>query len=147
MIDANDRTFVRLIAKLAQPSELPTGSGDTETAYRTAVLKALVGLGTSDARKFLTVATDSAPPNEAPAAMLLRVHQTARQLLPALLRKFQSRLNAEVAETNYEKFIRNESNSDPFLENANLTRDSFAGRAKIEPEQSAKLDRWGNVRR
>jgi hypothetical protein len=84
MIDATDRTFVRLIAELAKPSLLPNGwddssSGDAETAYRTAILKALARLGTSDARKFLTVVAESAPLNETPAAMLFRILRSLAQ--------------------------------------------------------------------
>jgi hypothetical protein len=149
MIEANDRTFVRLIAELAKPSVLPNAwgdaSGDSETVYRTAILRALARLGSSDARKVLTVLADAAPPNETAAAMLVRANRAARELLPALLCEFQSRLNAEAAETNHDNFIRMESDSDPFLENANLTRDSFAGRGEIEPERPGKVDPWGYV--
>ena len=151
MIEANDRAFVRLIAELAKPSVLPNGwddsaSGDSETVYRTAILNALARLGTSDARKFLTVIADAAPLNETTRAMLARVNRTARELLPVLLREFHSRLNAEAAETNHEKFIRQESDSDPFLGNdTHLTRDAFSGRAEIEPERPAKVDPWGYV--
>lgn len=151
MIDAHDRTFVRLIAELARPSLLPNNwddstSGDSETVYQTAVLNALKKLGSSDARKFLTVLADAAPPNETAAAMLVRANRAARELLPVLLREFQSRLNAEAAETNHEKFVRKESDSDPFLGNdTHLTRDAFSGRAEIEPERPAKVDPWGYV--
>ena len=151
MIEANDRTFVRLIAELAKPSVLPSGwddsaSGDSETVYRTAILNALARLGTSDARKFLTVLADAAPPNETAAAMLVRANRATKELLPVLLREFQSRLNAEAAETNQEKFVRKESDSDPFLGNdTHLTRDAFSGKAEIEPERPAKVDQWGYV--
>ena len=151
MIEANDRAFVRLIAELAKPSVLPNGwddsaSGDSETVYRTAILNALARLGTSDARKFLTVVADAAPLNETTGAMLARVNRTARELLPVLLREFQSQLNAEAAETNHEKFVRKESDSDPFLGNdTHLARDAFSGKAEIEPERPAKVDPWGYV--
>jgi len=152
MIEATDRTFVRLIAELAKPSVLPNSwdtsppGTDSEAAYQTAILTALAGLASSDARKFLTVLADVAPPNETAAAMLVRANRAARELLPALLREFHSRLNAEAVETNHEKFVRKESDSDPFLDNdTHLTRDAFSEKAEIEPERPAKVDPWGYV--
>lgn len=73
----------------------------------------------------------------------LRSHQMAKGLLPQLLRDLQTK-EAGASETEQEKFVREESNFDPFLENTLLTRDAYSGRGEVEPEKPLRLDRFGN---
>jgi hypothetical protein len=80
---------------------------------------------------------------ESPDSLLLRSHQMAKSLLPQLLRDLQIKQSAP-AETSFERFVKDESAFDPFLENANLTRDAYAGRGEVEPEKPVRLDGFGN---
>jgi hypothetical protein len=142
-----DRLFIRLITDLAEPSALPdawTPSPDSDSS-QSAALKSLYRLGSSDSRKFLTVLNTEAPPHETTDAFLNRVHKAAAQLLPHLVRKYQELVRAAAIETEHEKFIKVESEYDPFLEDTNnLTRDAYSGRAEIEPETPVKVDGFGN---
>lgn len=52
---------------------------------------------------------------------------------------------AEARETAHDQFIKQESDFDQFLEGANLTRDSYAGRGELEAESPTVVDVWGNV--
>ena len=148
MIEANDKVFIRLISDLAEPSTFPNAwdsTTDSDT-LRTSALKALYRLQSTDAHKFLTVLNNEAPPNEAPVALLSRANRAAQELLPRLIRKYQSLLEAEARETAHEQFLKAETAFDPFLEDASLTRDAYAGWGEIEPEKPLLLDKWGNVR-
>jgi hypothetical protein len=92
------------------------------------------------------VLNNDAPPNESPTALLARANRAAQQLLPHLIRKYQSLLEAEARETAHDKFITNESEYDPSVEGTNFTRDSYSGRGEVEPEKPLQLDKWRNVR-
>jgi hypothetical protein len=50
------------------------------------------------------------------------------------------------AETNHNKFLRTLAESDPFVEDAHLTRDAYSGRGEPEPDHPILLDPWGYVR-
>jgi hypothetical protein len=146
MVEPNDKVFIRLISDLAEPSTLPNAwesTTDSDT-LRTTALKALYRLQSTDAHKFLTVLNNDAPPNEAPVALLSRANRAAQQLLPHLIRKYQSLLEAEARETAHERFLKDESAYDPFIEDTLLTRDAFSGRGEVEPEKPVRLDRFGN---
>jgi hypothetical protein len=147
MIEPNDKVFIRLISDLAKPSTLPdawTTSTDSEP-FRTTVLKSLYQLRSSDSQKFLTMLNNDAPPNESPTALLSRAHRAAQELLPRLILKYQSLVEAETRETAHDKFMKTESEYDPFVEGTNFTRDSYAGRGELEPEKPIRLDRFGNI--
>jgi len=142
----NDRKFIRLIYDLGKDSSLPNGWTPSTDADRSAALKQLSRLNSSDSRKFLTVLNTDAPPHETEAAFNSRTSKAARQLLPHLLRKYQELVKAAASETEHEKFINAESEHDPFLEDTTfLTRDAYAGRGEVEPEKPLQLDSWGNV--
>jgi glutamine synthetase adenylyltransferase len=148
MLEPNDRVFIHLISDLAKPSTLPSAwdsTTDSDT-LRTSALKALYRLHSTDSTKFLTVLNTDAPPNESPTALLARAHRAAQELLPRLIRKYQSLLEAEARETAHDRFLKNESAYDLCLEDAALTRDSYAGRGEIESDKPLHLDAWGNVR-
>jgi hypothetical protein len=143
----NDRRFIRLIYDLGKDSSLPNGwtpSTDTDR-LRNSALKELSQLNTSDSRQFLAVLNSEAPPHETTDAFLARVYKAAAQLLPHLLCKFRELQIAEARETEKEKFLKNEAEFDPFLQDASLARDAYSGRGEIEPEQPLQVDRWGNV--
>jgi hypothetical protein len=149
MIEPNDTIFIQLISDLAKPSSLPDAwkpSTDAD-ALRTSVLKNLYRLNSSDAHKFLALLNTEAPPNESPTALLARAHRAAQELLPRLILKYQSLAEAEARKTAHDRFIKQESDFDQFLEGANLTRDSYAGRGELEADPTTVLDAWGNVRR
>ena len=44
-----------------------------------------------------------------------------------------------------DQFIKQESDFGPFLDGANLTRDSYAGRGELETDPPTVVDAWGNV--
>jgi hypothetical protein len=85
-----------------------------------------------------------APPHETNTAFLARAHKAAVDLLPRLLLKYQKLLEAAARETAYDQFLNNESAYDPFLEDANLSRDAYAGRGEVEPDKPVRLDGFGN---
>jgi hypothetical protein len=146
MLEPNDKVFIRLISALAEPSSLPSSwdsTTDSDT-LRTAALKSLYRLPSTDAYKFLTVLNNDAPPNEAPVALLSRASKAAKSLLPHLLRKYQDLAEAATRETEHDKFVRQEASFDPFLEDANLSRDAYSGRGEVEPEKPLHLDHFGN---
>jgi hypothetical protein len=145
----NDRKFIRLISDLGKESSLPdawTPSTDADV-FRRFALEALYRLNSSDSRKFLTVLSTEALPNEAPAAFLSRASKAAKDLLPHLLRKYRELCEAEALETAHNKFINSESDYDPFVAGTNFTGDSYAGRGELEADPPTALDAWGNVRR
>lgn len=138
-----NETFVRLIAALAAPCDSDPGIDDY--ARWTEILRAIYRFRDAQAHSFLAAINAAGLPNEPPTALLIRSHRHAKELLPRLLMEYrEARAKAET-ETNHNKFLRQEADTDPFLAGATLTRDAFAGRADIEPEQPAKLDAWGNV--
>ena len=146
MLKPNDKYFVQLISRLAQPPELPdafTASADTDI-LRTEILKALRRLPSTDVDKFFAVLNAEAPPHETNTGFLARAHKAAKDLLPHVLRKYQSLLDAAARETSHQRFVKDESAFDPFLEDANLSRDAYAGRGEVEPDTPLKLDRFGN---
>jgi hypothetical protein len=85
--------------------------------------KPLYRLNHSPAHAFLAAINHGAAANESPAALLLRCHQMAKKYLPELLRAYHEAKAQAEAETNHNKFLRQQAESDPFLEGANLTRD------------------------
>jgi hypothetical protein len=142
----NDRKFIRLISDLGNEPSLPdawTPSTDADV-FRRFALEALNRLNSSDSRKFLTVLSADAPPNEAPTALLSRASKDAKDLLPHLLRKYRELCEAEARETAHDKFMKHESEYDPFVEGTNFTRDSYSGRGEVEPEKPLHLDHFGN---
>jgi len=147
-MDPNDKVFIRLIARLAEPSALPNPwePATDSNAVRAAALRSLSLLRTSDLTKFFSVLSTAAPPHETVDAFRTRAHEIAKSMLPRLLREFQKQVAKEASETTRDQFLRNEAAFDPFLENANLSRDAYSGRGEVEPEQPLLLDHWGNVR-
>jgi hypothetical protein len=137
-----NETFLKLIAQLSLCSNDPTVD---DHANWLATLRALYRLNHVPAHEFLTRINKGASPNEAPAELLLRSHQMAKAYLPELLREYRQQQAAKATDTNKSKFLREQAASDPFVEGANLTRDAYAGLAEAEPEQVARVDRWGNV--
>jgi hypothetical protein len=137
-----DEIFIRLVVSLAtcEPSNEP---GTDNHRRWTDTLKAIYRMNHPPAHAFLASINLAGIPNEAPESLLLRAHQMAKGLLPSLLRDLQTK-EAGASETEHEKFVRQESSFDPFLENANLTRDAYSGRGEVEPEQPVRLDRFGN---
>jgi hypothetical protein len=91
------------------------------------------------------VLNNDAPPNESPTALLARANRAAQELLPHLIRKYRSLLEAEARESAHDQFIKQESDVDQFLDGANLTRDSYAGRGELEAESPTVVDAWGKV--
>ena len=149
MLEPNDNYFVQLIVRLAQPPALPdafTQSPDTH-ASRTAILKALYRLPSTDAVKFLSVLNSEGLPNESSSSLLSRAHEIAKAMLPRLLREYQLQLDKEAAQTEHDRFLKNESEYDPFVEGTNFTRDSYAGRGELEADPPTVVDAWGNVSR
>jgi hypothetical protein len=141
-----NETFIRLVGALSF-CDAPEPTID-EHARWTAVLQAIYRLRDIQAHAFLTSINNAASRNEAPAALLLRAHEMARTYLPVLLRQYQAEKVKAESDTNHDKFLRQQSESDPFLgEETQLTRDSFAGRGDAEREEPARLDAWGYVRR
>ena len=136
-----------LISALAEPSSPPSAWDSTtdSDSLRTSALKALYWLPSTDAHKFLTVLNNDAPPNESPTALLARASRAAKDLLPPLMRKYQSLLQAEARESAHDQFVRQESDFDQFLDGANLTRESYAGRGELEADPPTVVDAWGNV--
>jgi hypothetical protein len=137
MIEPNDTVFIQLISDLAESAALPSSwesISDTDT-LRTAALKSLYRLQSTDAHKFLTVLNNDAPPNESPTALLARANRAAQELLPHLIRKYRSLLEAEARESAHDQFTKQESDVDQFLDGANLTRDSYAGRGSWKPNR------------
>jgi hypothetical protein len=66
MLEPNDKYFVQLISRLAQPADLPdafTASADTDS-LRIETLKALRRLPSTDTEKFFAVLDSEAPPHE-----------------------------------------------------------------------------------
>ena len=138
-----NETFIRLVAALAFCGT--TEPGNDDHARWTAVLQGIYRLRDTQAHSFLAAINLAGLPNEAPAALLLRAHQHAKQLLPKLLAEYREIKRKEAGETNHNKYLKAQAECDPFLDGANLTRDSFAGLGDIEPEQPAKVDPWGYV--
>ena len=136
-------TFIRLIAALACCNSPEPDLN--EHARWTAVLQAIYRLRDVQAHSFLAAINLAGVPNESPSALLLRSHQHAKQVLPKLLVEYREAKRKEAADTNQNKFLRQQTASDPFVEGANLTRDAYAGLAEAEPEQAIKIDSWGNV--
>ena len=108
-------------------------------------MKAIYRLNRAPAHSFLAAINLSGLPNESASGLLLRSHLHAKQVLPKLLVEYREAKVNEAADTNKNKFLRQQAESDPWLLNANLTRDAYAGRGEIEPEQPAKLDAFGNI--
>jgi hypothetical protein len=75
--------------------------------------------------------------------VLRKVGEYAAILLPTFLNAEAE----EAAETNRTRHLRESAAQDPFLEGANLTVDSYAGKSEIEPDAPLELDKRGNVRR
>jgi hypothetical protein len=71
----------------------------------------------------------SAPQHETYTEALSRIVPYARRWLV----KLEAELNRETSATEREKFLREQAESDPFI-NSNLTRDAFAGRIPAERE-------------
>ena len=139
-----NETFICLISALAFCGTNKPGNDDH--ARWTETLKAIYRLNHSPAHSFLASINLAGLPNEAPAELLLRSHRMAKAYLPELLREYQAEKAKADAETNHTKFLRQQAVSDAFLgEDTRLTRDAYAGRGDVEPEQPAKLDAWGNV--
>jgi hypothetical protein len=139
-----NETFIRLISALASCGT--NEPGNDEHARWTETLKAIYRLNHPPAHSFLASINLSGLPNEAAAELLLRCHRMAKAYLPELLRQYQAEKAKSDAETNHNKFLRQQVESDPFLgEDTQLTRDAYAGRGCAEEEQPAKLDAWGNV--
>jgi hypothetical protein len=139
-----NETFITLVAALAL-CHTNTPEND-EHARWTATLKAIYQMPYEPAHAFLTSINLTGLPNESPAELLLRSHRMAKAYLPELLRQYQAEKAKSDAETNHTKFLHQQAESDSFLgEDTHLTRDAYAGRGDVEPEQRAKLDVWGNV--
>ena len=137
-------TFIKLVAALAV-CDSPEPAIDDRARWTT-LLKAIYRLNDPQAHSFLAAINISGLPNESPSALLLRSHLHAKQALPALLMAMREAQQKAEEKTNRSRYIQEQAQSDPFLENANLTTDAFARRGAVEPEQPAKLDGWGNVR-
>ncbi len=108
-------------------------------------MKAIYRLNHPPAHSFLAAINLATLPNESPSALLLRAHSHAKAVLPKLLVEYREATSKTDKETNHNRFLQEQTESDPFLENANLTRDAFSGRGAIEEERPVKLDGWGNV--
>jgi hypothetical protein len=138
-----NETFIRLVAALAFCGNEP---GNDEYAQWTAVLQAIYRLRDAQTHSFLAAVNLSGLPNESPSELFLRAHRHAKQLLPQLLTEFREGKRKEAADTNKNKFLRQQAESDPFLQDANLTRDAYSCRGELEPDPPTLLDPWGNVR-
>lgn len=136
-----DEIFLRLVASLAVCD--PNEPGTDNHQRWTDILKTIYRLDHPPAHAFLASINMAGFPNEAPDSLLLRSHQMAKALLPQLLRDLRTKESAP-AETQHEAFVREESAFDPFLEDSTLTRDAYAGRGEVEPEQPVRLDGFGN---
>ncbi len=67
-----------------------------------------------------------------------QVLHAAQQLSRLLLPVFRRAQAEEAKLTNYAKYLREAATRDPFLENASLTRDAFAGMGEIESDSWAE---------
>ncbi len=107
-----------------------------------AALRALAQMQANPAvRNMMTKITNELP-DPTRDQILRRTRDYAKALLPSFL-------NAQAEEaglSNREKFLRERTANDPFLEGVNLTVDSYAGKSKMEPDDSPALDERGNVR-
>ena len=139
-----NETFIKLVAALAFCDT--TEPGNDEYARWTAVLQAIYRLRDTQAHSFLAAINLAGLPNESPSSLLQRAHSHAEQLLPKLLVEYREAKRKEAADTNKNKFLRQQAESDPFLQDANLTRDAYSGRGELEPDPPTLLDPWGNVR-
>jgi hypothetical protein len=139
-----NETFIRLVAALAFCGT--NEPGNDEYARWTVVLQGIYRLRDVQAHSFLAAINLAGLPNESPSELLLRAHQHAKQLLPQLLAEYREAKKKEAADTNKNKFLRQQAESDPFLQDANLTRDAYSGRGELEPDPPTLLDPWGNVR-
>jgi hypothetical protein len=135
--------FIRLVAALAAPSDNDPTTDDY--ARWTEILKAIFRLRDVQAHAFLTAINISGLPNESPSALLQRAHAHAKELLPRLLVEYREAKAKAATETNHSKYLRREADNDPFIDGACLTRDAYAGRGEMEPEQLEKIDAWGNI--
>jgi hypothetical protein len=138
-----NQTFLKLIAQLSLCGNDPIVD---DHANWLATLRALYRLNHVPAHEFLTRINNGASPNESPSELLLRSHQMAKAFLPELLRQYRDEKAKTETETNHDRFLSQQAESDPFLgDDTQLTRDAFAGQGNAEPGQLAKLDAWGNV--
>jgi hypothetical protein len=138
-----NETFLKLITRLSLCGNDPTVD---DHANWLATLRALYRLNHVAAHEFLTRINNGASPNEAPTELLLRSHQMAKTFLPELLRQYRAEKAKAENETNHTKYLKAQGESDPFLQDANLTRDAYSGRGELEPDPTTLLDPWGNVR-
>jgi hypothetical protein len=136
-----NETFIRLVVAALAYCDDP----GCDHARWTEILTAIYRMRYEPAHAFLSSSNAAGLPNESPAELLLRCHHMAKQLLPQLLREYRQQQAAKENDTNYAKFLREQADTDLFLDGANLTRDAYAGPGDVEPERPAKLDRWGNV--
>jgi hypothetical protein len=106
-----NETFIRLVAALAFCGT--NEPGNDEYARWTALLQAIYRLRDTQAHSFLAAINLSGLPNESPSALLARAHSHAKQLLPQLLAEYREIKKIEAAETNKNKFLREQAASDP----------------------------------
>lgn len=107
-----------------------------------AALKSLAQLQADPAVRNMLIKLTRELPDPTRDQILRRTRDYAMALLPSFL-------NAKAEEaglSNREKFLRERAADDPFLEDANLTVDSYAGKSEIEPDALPALDERGNVR-
>src|SRR5258708_5813845 len=105
-----NETFIRLIAGLAF-CDTPEPGLD-EHARWTAVLQALYRLRDERSHAFLSSINFAGLPNESPAELLSRSHRMAKELLPGLVREYREAKAKADAETNHNKFLRQQAESD-----------------------------------
>ena len=107
-----------------------------------AALRALAQMQADPAVRNMMIKITNELPDPTRDQILRRTRDYAMAILPTFL-------NAQAEEaglSNREKFLREHAADDPFLEDVNLTADSYAGKSEIEPDASPALDERGNVR-